>query len=301
MTHDDSEALTEAGSSATAPRIAVITVAYRSESVLPAFLDSIHESTAGSPLVLVADNLPAQGESTRILVQQRGHLYLPLPENPGYGGAINAAARELPASVAWILVSNPDVILGRDTLDLLVKIGDHDSSIAAVGPRVEERDGSVYPSARAVPSLRNGIGHALFANIWTTNPWTRAYRSDGLYTDASRDAGWLSGSCVLVRRDVFDELGGFDEGYFMYFEDVDLGYRIGLSGLRNIYAPQVAITHIGAHSTQGESAAMIEAHHASARRFLSKKYGSAWMWPIRASLIVGLMVRSRALRRRGHT
>src|SRR5690606_10093760 len=107
-----------------------------------------------------------------------------------------------------------------------------------LGPRVLNEDGTTYPSARAVPSLRTGVGHALFTNLWTANPWSRRYRDDLAPADEARDAGWLSGSCVLVRRRAFDELGGFDEGYFMYFEDVDLGYRLGKAGYRNVYEPR---------------------------------------------------------------
>jgi N-acetylglucosaminyl-diphospho-decaprenol L-rhamnosyltransferase len=159
-------------------------------------------------------------------------------------------------------------------------------------------DGSVYPSARAVPSLRTGIGHALFANLWQRNPWTLAYRRESDPSDQARDAGWLSGSCLMVRRSAFDAIDGFDEGYFMYFEDVDLGFRLGRAGYRNVYEPSAQVTHVGAHSTGSESARMVAAHHASARRFLSKKYAGWWLWPVRVVLRVGLAIRSRAIQRR---
>lgn len=84
----------------------------------------------------------------------------------------------------------------------------------------------------------------------------------------------------------------------MYFEDVDLGFRLGQAGLRNVYAPHVAATHIGAHSTDGESATMIVAHHESAKRFLVRKYPGWYLWPVRAALSVGLAVRSSVAQRR---
>jgi N-acetylglucosaminyl-diphospho-decaprenol L-rhamnosyltransferase len=279
------------------PSVGIVTVAYRSNRVLGGFLDSVPAASADALPVVVVDNKPGDDDASA-LSAAAGATHVPLPANPGYGGAVNAGVRELPASVEWVLISNPDVVLAPGSIDTLRATGDADPAIAAVGPAVLNPDGSVYPSARAVPSLRTGVGHALFANLWQRNPWTLAYRRESDPSDQVRDAGWLSGSCLLVRRSAFDEIGGFDEGYFMYFEDVDLGFRLGRAGYRNTYEPGAAVTHVGAHSTGGESARMVAAHHESARRFLSKKYAGWWLWPVRVTLRVGLAIRSRAITRR---
>lgn len=283
-----------------APQVAVVTVSYGSGDVLEGFLASVPASSAQGLIVVVADNKPEDGDLVATLAGRASAEYLPLTENRGYGGGMNAAIRALPAQVEWVLISNPDVELGRGAVDILVAAGSEDPRIAAVGPAILT-DGVVYPSARSVPSLRTGVGHALFANLWLGNPWTKAYRRDSDLAPARRDAGWLSGACVLVRRSAFDEIGGFDEGFFMYFEDVDLGYRLGKLGYRNVYEPAAVVTHTGAHSTNEDSARMISAHHDSARRFLNKKYSGALLWPVRAALTVGLSVRSALLgRRAGH-
>lgn len=277
-------------------RIAVVTVSYASAEVLGPFLASVAAASTEDLRVVVADN---KGDSPEIrsLVAGAGADYLPMPANLGYGGAINRAVTSLAPEIEWILISNPDVVLSPGAVDGLVAAGDSDERIGAVGPAVLTPDGAVYPSARAVPSLRTGVGHALFSNLWPTNPWTVSYRHDSDNLVVRRDAGWLSGSCLLVRRSAFDRIGGFDEGYFMYFEDVDLGYRLGRAGYRNLYDPAVRVEHVGAHSTSEESAAMISAHHDSAKRFLHRKYSQAWAWPIRLVLTVGLDIRS-ALERR---
>ncbi|MET0304143.1 MAG: glycosyltransferase family 2 protein [Microbacteriaceae bacterium] len=280
----------------TAPRLAVVTVAYESLEVLRPFFDSLPTALPAGSLVIVADNRP--DERVAALALEHGAEYLPLPGNPGYGGAVNAARARIPASVEWILVANPDSALTPGSVARLIDTGDSDAAIGSVGPAILNDDGTVYPSARRIPSLRTGVGHALFANIWADNPWTAAYRDGMNTTSVRRDAGWLSGACVLVRRSAFDELGGFDEGFFMYFEDVDLGYRLGKHGYRNVYEPAAAVSHLGAHSTTGESARMIVAHHASARRFLDKKYAHPVLWPLRVALHVGLRLRSALLRRR---
>jgi N-acetylglucosaminyl-diphospho-decaprenol L-rhamnosyltransferase len=221
-----------------------------------------------------------------------------MDSNVGYGSAMNAGVALLPADIRWVVLSNPDVVLTSGSIDELVRVARSDEAIAAVGPALLTGDGEIYPSARAVPSLRTGVGHALFVNLWVENPWTRAYRNDREAAAVERDAGWLSGACILVRRELFEEVGGFDPGYFMYFEDVDLGYRFGKAGYRNVYAPSAVAVHTGAHATTTESDRMIVSHHASARRFLHRKYSGAWLWPVRVTLTLGLRLRSALLRRR---
>ena len=112
-----------------------------------------------------------------------------------------------------------------------------------------------------------------------------------------RPVGWLSGSCLLVRRSAFDAIGGFDEGYFMYFEDVDLGYRLGKAGWGNLYEPTAVVTHIGGRSTASVRSSMLRTHHRSAGRFLQQKYRGWHLAPLRWTLRVGLELRARWLTR----
>jgi N-acetylglucosaminyl-diphospho-decaprenol L-rhamnosyltransferase len=270
--------------------VAVITVSYASDSVLPTFLDSVSEASEHAPFVIVVDNKPDPSSHLREDCIGRGVSYLPAADNPGYGGAVNRAADALPASVEWILVSNPDVVLSADAIDRLVDRIRADRRVGSVGPALVNADGSVYPSARSIPSVGNGIGHALFANIWPRNPWTTRYHSAN--DQDVRPAGWLSGACLLIRRSAFEEIDGFDFGYFMYFEDVDLGFRIGQAGYVNLYDPTITVLHSGAHSTRDNAAAMLTAHHDSARRFLAKRYRGARYAPLRLVLNAGLWFRS---------
>jgi N-acetylglucosaminyl-diphospho-decaprenol L-rhamnosyltransferase len=273
-------------------RVAIVTVSYNSQSVLPAFLASTHDASTSAVTVVVADNDSSDPAELRAMTEHEGATFLELGTNNGYGSAANSAVASLGPDHRWILVSNPDAVLSPGALDTLIATARTADDIGAVGPAILETDGSVYPSARRIPSLRTGIGHALFANVWKTNPWSRRYHQDGDLS-SRRDAGWLSGACVLVRRDVFDRLGGFDEGYFMYFEDVDLGWRIGRAGYRNVYEPAARVTHIGAHSTTSSSDRMRRAHHQSAYRFLARKYDAWWLWPLRVALRAALAIRAR--------
>lgn len=274
-------------------RAAIVTVSYNSDDVLPPFLASTAAASDRDVEVVVADNESASAEHLRAVTEDAGARFVAVGANLGYGAAVNRAVATLSPDVRWVLVSNPDVVLEPHALDRMIATAESDPTIGAVGPKLLETDGQVYPSARLVPSLRTGLGHAVFANVWQGNPWTKRYRQDGDHT-GRRDAGWLSGACVLVRRDVFDRLGGFDEGFFMYFEDVDLGWRIGRQGYRNVYEPAAVATHVGGTATQGSSDRMRRAHHESAYRFLAQKYSAWWLSPLRLALRVALTVRARA-------
>lgn len=271
---------------------AVVTVTYNSSAALGDFLESVNSSESTPPPVTIADNLSADVAETRRIAAQFGATVLSLGRNLGYGGAINAAVRSVPLTFEYILVSNPDVLLHDGAISTLLATIRANPTVAAVGPRVLNSDGTTYPSARRVPSLRTGVGHASFSRIWPGNPWTRSYKSENKAGDSVRAVGWLSGSCLLIRRSAFDEVGGFDDDFFMYFEDVDLGYRLGKAGWLNMYVPAAVVTHTGAHSTSADSARMIVAHHQSAYLFLSRKYRSWYLAPVRWVLRGSLRARA---------
>ncbi len=92
--------------------------------------------------------------------------------------------------------------------------------------------------------------------------------SPGIPGATERPVGWLSGSCLLIRRAAFDQVGGFDERYFMYMEDVDLGDRLGRAGWLNVYVPSSEILHAKGHSTGRDPPASICGHITKAPTFI---------------------------------
>ncbi|HEV7741956.1 MAG TPA: glycosyltransferase family 2 protein [Pseudolysinimonas sp.] len=276
-------------------RVAVVTVTYNSGDDIEPFLTSAR--AAGADSVVVSDNPSPQSATTIERAERSGARVVRMPSNVGYGGGVNAAVATLAADIDAVLISNPDVRLTPDAIRLLAQTLAEDPQIGAVGPEILNDDGTVYPSARRVPSLRTGVGHALFFRVWPRNPWTRAYRQEDVDPTARRDVGWLSGACLLVRRTAFDDIGGFDERYFMYFEDVDLGYRLGKAGWRNLFEPAARVLHSGGKSTASLRPQMLIAHHRSADRFLASKYPGRVLAPLRFALHVGLDLRARWLTR----
>lgn len=277
--------------------LAVVTVTYSPGKYLASFLDSLEDATAQGAFVMLADNGSTDGVPQQE-AQRENVEFLDTGGNVGYGGGMNAGVRALRArrdageiDSEFVLLSNPDVTFSPGSIDRLLECARDWPQAGAVGPRIVEPDGSNYPSARAVPNLWTGIGHALFSYIWPSNPWTKSYQHNS-DMDIQRTAGWLSGSCVLVRWDAFDAIGGFDERYFMYLEDVDLGDRLARAGYDNVYCPEAVITHAKGHSTQAHSSAMLVAHHESAYRFQADRHPHWWQWPVRLALRVGLKARA---------
>jgi N-acetylglucosaminyl-diphospho-decaprenol L-rhamnosyltransferase len=278
------------------PTLAVVVVSYRSTDVLTAFLSSLEHSTVVPSQLVIVDNSPTVMDTpTSAVLPQISVIHR--PDNPGYGSAVNIGVDALSDECEWAVICNPDIVVHPDTLEFLLAVGRSQREAGALGPAISNDDGSLYPSARALPSLGVGIGHALLGIVWPTNPWTVAYRGD-YRSDQVRKSGWLSGSFQLVRRDAFRTIGGFDGGYFMFFEDVDLGWRLGEAGYTNLYVPQARATHLGGHSTKQSHNAMIRAHHDSAMRFITKRYPGVLWWPVRALIGLGLSARERILRSR---
>jgi len=259
------------------------------------FLSSLRASVASGLRVYIADNGSSDVDKTMSIAHSAGTnaRVVPLGSNFGYGGAINQLVPLLPADVRYLLISNPDVQFQPGAIATMRAAFDDLHDIAAIGPRILNRDGSAYPSARNLPSLRTGIGHALFVTVWPGNPWSRRYRIEAEPSLAEREAEWLSGACLLVRRDLFERIGGFDEDFFMYFEDVDLGRRLGEDGWKNWYLPAAEVIHTGGQSTSREAPRMIVAHHQSAYRYLAKRYSGAKYLPLRLVLRLALGARAR--------
>lgn len=275
----------------TAPSdVAIITVSYNSSAQLTSFLNSAVKTVASPNQITVVDNNSSDIDVTKALTAKLRVRLLALDTNVGYGSAVNKAVPGLPSSIQTLLVCNPDSELNAAAVSALA-VASRPEKVGVVGPRILEVDGSVYPSARSIPSIRNGIGHAFFANIWQSNPWTKKYLSEAHLQNTTVPTGWVSGACLAIKKELFTQVNGFDDHYFMYFEDVDLGYRLGKLGFTNLYLPGVSITHIGGESTKAIKKTMLRIHHESAMRFIQVKYKGALWAPLRGIIRLGLAVR----------
>lgn len=273
------------------PVIGVVTVTFSSGDYLRNFLDTLASATTARVQVVVADNGSDDGAPER--AAQRDNVTLVRTGgNIGYGAAVNRGVAELPGDVELIVVANPDIEWAPGALDELLAAAQRWPRAGSLGPLILEPDGAVYPSARRVPDLVSGSAHAVLGSVWPGNPWTVAYRNEN--DDAGeRPVGWLSGSCLLLRRTAFEGVDGFDSRYFMFFEDVDLGDRLTRAGWLNVFVPTARATHAKSHSVSRHPEKMIPAHHASAYRFQADRHRGPLWSPVRLALRAGLAARSR--------
>jgi len=255
---------------------------------LDRFLDSLPRAAAVAPPVVIADNGSTDGSVERAAQRPRVTL-VPTGGNLGYGGAANVGVRAA-GGAELVLVANPDIEWHDGALDELVGAAQRWPRAAILGPAILTPDGDLYPSARSFPSLSRGIGHALLGWWWPSNPFTRSYRRERR-DPVEATAGWLSGSCMLLRRSAFDEVGGFDPAYFMYFEDLELCRRLARRGWESVYVPSAVVTHVGGQATRLAKGPMLKAHHRSAYRYVRAEYAGARWLPVRLLIGAGLTAR----------
>ncbi|MDQ6657067.1 MAG: glycosyltransferase family 2 protein [Actinomycetota bacterium] len=276
------------------PAVGVVVVTYSPGETLATFLDSIAAATRRPTRIVMVDNGSTDGSVERAVSSGRAEL-LHAGGNIGFGSAANIGVAALPAEIDFVLIANPDVILDAGSIDTLLTAAAENPGAGAVGPAIRTTDGKLYPSARRLPTISDGVGHALLGWVWPRNPWTRRYRAEDEKV-GSRAAGWLSGACLLVRRNAFDDVGGFDQRYFMYFEDIDLADRLAKAGWINLYVPDATVQHLGGHAAGRDRRRMLDEHHRSAYRYLADRRSARWQAPVRVLLRTGLAVRAFAAR-----
>jgi len=268
--------------------LTVSVVTYSPGEHLDTFLDSLRLATTRPYRVVLADNGSTDGAPEQSASRPEVTL-LRTGSNLGYGGAHNAAL--VGVTDGWVVLANPDVRWEPGSLDTLLAATARWPRGGAFGPAIVDVDGALYPSARELPTLGRGIGHVLCGWWWPSNPWTASYRRER-GEPVEGPAGWLSGSCLLLPAEAFHRVGGFDDSYFMYFEDVDLGARLDRAGWLSVHVPSAVVVHTGGHATARAADRMRDEHHRSAYRYLSRLYPGRSRAPLRWTLAAGLWTRA---------
>ncbi|MGH9265626.1 MAG: glycosyltransferase family 2 protein [Acidimicrobiales bacterium] len=247
--------------------VGAVVVSYNSAAYLPDCVRSLRSE--GLTDVVVVDNASSDGSVHAVLAADAGVRVVQTGANLGFGAAANRGVAD--CSGDYVLVLNPDTVVEPGTVKALSEALDRDPDMAVVGPRMENPDGTVYPSVRRFPDLPVALGHAFLGLVWPANPYTRNYRMlDWDHDRPASDVDWVGGACFLVRRTAFDVVAGFDEAYFMYVEDVDLCWRLGRAGWRIGYEPAGRVVHVLGGSSRQAPYRMIAEHHRSLLRFVSK-------------------------------
>ncbi len=171
--------------------------------------------------------------------------------NGGFSAGCNLGIAH--GEAPYVLLLNPDARMSADALGALVAVLDTNPGTAIAGPRIVEDDGSLAPSQRRFPRARSTFAQALFLHrIWPNASWTDELVRDPAAYEAPGTPDWVSGACMLIRRDALDPLGGMDEDFFLYCEDTDVCARVRDAGWDVRFEPRATVHHEGGASRPRE-------------------------------------------------
>ena len=253
------------------PAWAAVVVNYQGEAMLLDAVRSLRDDVgAGKAQIVVVDNGSTDDAMERLHAEFPEVGIVSPGRNLGYASAANRGIAATRAPV--VAVCNCDLRQHPGTAAALLARFDADPRLGAVGPSIRNDDGSRYPSARSVPRVLDAVGHGILGLVWAGNPFTRRYRQLDADPTRPRDVDWVSGAAIWLRRSALDEIGGWDERYFMYVEDVDLCWRLRRAGWRVAYEPGGEVTHLQGVSTDRHPYRMLVEHHRSLLRFARARW-----------------------------
>jgi GT2 family glycosyltransferase len=249
--------------------VAVLIVNFRVYDDLDRALTSLEPALRDGDDVVVFDQVSDAARVAALGARHPRVRWRVSAENIGFGAAVNRAAGETTAP--YLLWLNPDTIVTPGFIEALEAWLETHPDVGCAGPRVMNEDGSVQASARRFPDVSTAIAGR---STWLTrhfpdNPLSR-HNLLARDRDQPSTVDWLAGSCVMTRRSLFERLGGFDEGFFLYWEDADYCRRALALGFTCAYLPQVTVRHAGGRSAARDPGPAIRAFHASAYRMFAK-------------------------------
>ena len=268
--------------------VAVVVVTY---NAMP-WLERCLESVRGRPTVVV-DHGSTDGtldaarkfEDVRVVEQ----------DNKGVGAGWNRGIAE--TTEPWVFLLNADAWVLADGLDRLVEFAERQPRAALAGPKLLNPDGTLQRSARGFPTpwrlatefffLRKLAPRSRAVNAFYAANWDHA---------EAREVEWVNGAAMLARRAAIDEVGGIDEGFFMFNEESDWQYRMRQAGWEVWFFPGAEVVHVGGDATRRDWGRMFTTQVRSHVRFVRKHQGPRAAAAARALLLVSLVLRGAVFR-----
>jgi N-acetylglucosaminyl-diphospho-decaprenol L-rhamnosyltransferase len=274
------------------PPVTVAIVSWNTRELLRRCLVSFaDEAATGRAAVWVVDNASSDGSAQLVRDEFRWAQLVASDENLGFGAAVNLVARRTDSP--WLAIANADIALEPSALDALLRAGEADPGAGAIAPRLVLPDGTTQHSVFAFPTLalalvvNSGIGRLV------PRLGDRFALLGGWDEQRARRVPWAIAAFLLVRREAWDAVGGFDERQWMYAEDLDLGWRLRRAGWATRYEPAARVAHESAASTE-------QAFGSGGKVARWQRSTYAWMlWrlgPIRTRAVAALNLGGSALR-----
>lgn len=268
------------------PVFAAILVNYNAGTELERALRSIADELAGHRWEgIVVDNASSDGSPAAVDRFAANVRLLRNDSNVGFARGVNQGLAATTAQ--YVLIMNPDCRLMAGAVATLRSVLDAHERCAIVGPRILNPDGSVQGSARGDPDMLTGL-FGRTTVLRKVVPFLAVARRNVVVDEAIRGGqhsvvvDWLSGACMLARRSALDAVGGFDERYFLYWEDADLCRRLRARGYHVRYVPGASAIHRVGQSSRTARAFAIRAFHESAYLYYATHVASARLNPKRA-------------------
>lgn len=274
-------------------KLSVIIVNYNVRHFLEQCLASVTKASQHLDAeIIVVDNASVDDSVDMIHKQFPNVTLIKSEVNLGFSKANNLAVRKSVGE--YILLLNPDTVVEEDCFRRCISFLDSQSHVGALGVKMIDGAGKYLPeSKRGYPGLWNsfckmtGIYH-LFPN----SSFFNGYYAGHLDKNAIHEVDVLTGAFLFVRKKVWELVGGLDEDYFMYGEDIDISYKIQKSGYKNYYFPEVTIVHYKGESTSKGSLNYVIAFYKAMIIFTKKHYGGSNKWALISLLSIAVWMKA---------
>jgi N-acetylglucosaminyl-diphospho-decaprenol L-rhamnosyltransferase len=268
--------------------LSVVIVSWNVRDLLRACLRSVSRSWGTDPVgleVLVVDNASTDGSAAMVRAEFPATVLIENSVNTGFTVGNNQAIAC--ARGRYVLLLNPDTEVLSDALRAMVACLDSHLDIGALGPRLLNADRTVQSSRRRFPTFRTALVEStVLQQWWPDNAILRRFyvqdRSDAEF----QDVDWVVGASMLARHEAIEEIGGLDESFFMYSEEMDWCYRLKQAGWRVAYMPQAQVVHYGGESSRQVAAAQHIHFQRSKIRYFRKHWGSGYAALLRGFLFL---------------
>jgi N-acetylglucosaminyl-diphospho-decaprenol L-rhamnosyltransferase len=266
--------------------LSLIIVSWNVRDYLAACLDSIRAHVGDLQFeVIVVDSYSDDGTVEMVRTAYPWVRFLPQPFNVGFtrGNNIGLAA----AHGRYLMLLNPDTEIVDYALSQMVAYMDENPHVGVVGPRTLNSDGTIQSTRRRFPTLLTAIFESTWLQGWAPRRvLDHFYVRDIADTDTA-DVDWVQGSALMIRRKVYGQVGGLDEQYMMFSEEMDWCKRVRNAGWRVVYLGSVAVVHHGGKSTEQVTALKHIYFQTSKLRYFRKFHGPLASLALRIFIVVG--------------
>jgi GT2 family glycosyltransferase len=274
--------------------VSVVIVSYESRELLERCLAALAADAqrAAACEVIVVDQASSDGSAAWLAAEHPAVHVVALDENVGFGAGNNRGAEV--ASGRWLLLLNSDAFVRPGAIDELVRFAEARPEIGVAGPGLRWPDGRLQRSCRRFPTVfRLATEYLYLRKLAPRSRILNGFYYGEFAHDEPWRVDWVTGACLLVRSELYTRLGGFDEDFFLYSEEVDLLYRARELGAETWYDPAAEVVHVWGGSAGRASALTLEEQARSHVRYFAKHASPAAAGRARRVILAGLRLRAR--------